>query len=213
MLTLKKRKNRKTMAEPKTSKSKLDAALGIAPDKSIDDFLNSLTIENNSAKEAVDNIDKSVKEEVENIDKELKALSFGNGFDESQKLLSIVSIDKSLKNIDDLISISKDVIKHIYENIVCTELVDSELIHAAAAFIESCHLNVKEYIDLYKDRLKFYDKVQFEMLQQKHRRELLEAKQKFEREKLDSKSIDITPTGMRTFNQEDIVNALKNQKL
>ena len=105
-------------------------------------------------------------------------------------------------------------IKHIYENIVCTELVDSELIHAAAAFIESCHLNVKEYIDLYKDRLKFYDKVQFEMLQQKHRRELLEIRQKLEREKMERNSpIDVTPTGMKTFNQEDIINALKNQTL
>ena len=200
------------MPESKTSKSKLDAALGITPDKSIDDFLNSLTIENNSAKEAVDKIDQSVKDEVANIDNEIKAISFA-GSDESKRLLSIVSIDNSLKNIDELINISKDVIKHIYENIVCTELVDSELIHAAAAFIESCHLNVKEYIDLYKDRLKFYDKVQFEMLQQKHRRELLETKQKFEREKLDAKAVDVTPTGMKTFNQEDIINALKNQAL
>lgn len=200
------------MPESKTSKSKLDAALGIAPDKSIDDFLNSLTIENNSAKEAVDKIDQSVKDEIANIDNEIKAISFV-GSDESKRLLSIVSIDNSLKNIDELINISKDVIKHIYENIVCTELIDSELIHAAAAFIESCHLNVKEYIDLYKDRLKFYDKVQFEMLQQKHRRELLEAKQKFEREKIDAKAVDITPTGMKTFNQEDVINALKNQNL
>ena len=200
------------MGQNKTSKAKLDAALGIAPDKSIDDFLNSLSLENDSAKKAVDNIDETVKKEVASIDEEIKTISTC-GSNESQRLLSIVSIDNSLKNIDDLISISKEVIKHIYENIVCTELVDGELIRSAAVFIEACHLNIKEYIDLYKDRLKFYDKVQFEMLQQKHRKELLETKQKFEREKIDAKSIDVTPSGMKTFNQEDIVNALKNQEI
>ena len=180
------------MDSQKSSKAKLDAALGISPDKSIDDFLQSLTIENDSAKNAVQKIDQSVKNEVENIDKAIIDLNNSAYENEGDRLLSIVKIDDSLKNIDELINISKDVIKHIYENIVCTELVDSELIHAAAAFIESCHLNVKEYIDLYKDRLKFYDKVKFEMLQQKHKKELLEYKHKLDMEKKNSDAIDVT---------------------
>lgn len=197
--------------KPQTSKAKLDAALGIAPDKSIDDFLESLTMENDSAKNAMEKIDQSVKKEVASIDNEMQIAS---GFqNEGDRLLSIVSIDNSLKNIDELISISKEVIKHVYENITCTELVDSELIHAAATFIESCHLNIKEYIDLYKDRLKFFDKVKFEMLQQKHKKELLEYKHKLDMEKEASKAIDITPDGMVPFDPDPIINALKNQKL
>lgn len=192
-----------------TSKEKLDAALGITPDKSIDEFLNSLTIENDSAKDTVSKIDQSVKEEVSSIDENIRSLTVDSGLNENQKVLSLVSIDKSLKNIDELISISKEVIKHIYENIVCTELVDSELIHAAATFIESCHLNIKEYIDLYKDRLKFYDKIQFEMLQQKHKKELIELKHKFDMEKKDSNAIDITD-GMTMFNHDEIINTIKN---
>ena len=201
------------MNSPKSSKSKLDAALGISPDKSIDDFLESLTIENDSAKNAVQKIDDSIKNEVESIDKAIGALNSSACQDESERLLSIVKIDDSLKSIDELISISKEVIKHVYENITCTELVDSEMIHAAAAFIESCHLNIKEYIDLYKDRLKFFDKVKFEMLQQKHKKELLDYKHKLDMEKLDAKAVDVTPEGMVEFDQDKIIEALKNQKI
>lgn len=201
------------MDSQKSSKAKLDAALGISPDKSIDDFLQSLTIENDSAKNAVQKIDQSVKNEVENIDKAIIDLNNSAYENEGDRLLSIVKIDDSLKNIDELINISKDVIKHIYENIACTELIDSELIHAAAAFIESCHLNVKEYIDLYKDRLKFYDKVKFEMLQQKHKKELLEYKHKLDMEKKNNGAIDITPTGMVEFDTDRIIEKLKDQTL
>ena len=198
--------------QSKTSKAKLDAALGIASDKSIDDFLNSLTIENESAKEAVGKIDDSVKKEVASIDCEIKALSTGGLQDYGKKAIALSNIDSSLKNIDELINISKEVIKHIYENIVCTELVDSELIHAAAAFIESCHLNVKEYIDLYKDRLKFYDKVSFEMLQQKHRLELAREKHRLDMEKKESGAIDV-PADMMSFDHDKIINDLKNNNI
>ncbi len=202
------------MTNPTTSKAKLDAVLGISPDKSIDDFLESLTVENNSAKEAVEKIDQTVKEEINSIDKEINNLTISKNIDdENQKVMSIVAIDKSLKNIDELITISKEVIKHIYENIVCTELIDSELIHAAAAFIESCHLNVKEYIDLYKDRLKFFDKVQFEMLQQKHKKELLDYKHKLDMEKKSSDAVDITDTGMVTYNHDAITQILKEENI
>lgn len=201
------------MQTSKTSKAKLDAALGIAPDKSIDDFLNSLTLENDSAKNAVSNIDQSVKNEIESIDNEIKSIATFGEDDHSKKVLSMIAIDTSLKNIDELITISKEVIKHIYENIVCTELVDSELIHAAATFIESCHLNIKEYIDLYKDRLKFFDKVQFEMLQQKNRLELVREKHRLDMEKLDSKAIDVTPDGMTTYSQDKIIEILKKENI
>lgn len=198
------------MNQNKTAKAKLDAALGIKPDTSIDDFLNSLSMENDSAKKTVDKIDSSVKEEVSTIDSAIKDMTIDSDYD--KKAMALTSIETSLKHIDELISISKDVIRHIYENIVCTELVDSELIHAAAAFIESCHLNVKEYIDLYKDRLKFYDKVRMEMILQKNRLELVREKHKLDMEKKDAGAIDV-PADMATYRQEDIINALKNQNI
>ena len=198
------------MNQNKTAKAKLDAALGISSNSSIDDFLNSLTMENDSAKNAVNKIDDTVKEEVSTIDNAIKDMSINSDYD--KKTMSLIAIETSLKNIDELISISKEVIKHIYENIVCTELVDSELIHAAAAFIESCHLNVKEYIDLYKDRLKFYDKVRFEMLQQQNRLQVLREKHKLDMEKKDSNAVEV-PADMMTFDHDKIINDLKKNNI
>lgn len=198
------------MNQNKTAKAKLDAALGISSNSSIDDFLNSLSMENDSAKNAVNKIDDTVKEEVSTIDNAIKDMSINSDYD--KKTMSLIAIETSLKNIDELISISKEVIKHIYENIVCTELVDSELIHAAAAFIESCHLNVKEYIDLYKDRLKFYDKVRFEMLQQQNRLQVLREKHKLDMEKKDSNAVEV-PADMMTFDHDKIINDLKKNNI
>lgn len=200
------------MTMKQTSKSKLDAALGITSDKTIDDFLESISLENDSAKEAVEKIDSEVKKELLSIDNEINNINNIQKSDYNDKIISITSIEKSLKNIDELIVISKDIIKHIYENIACTELVDSELIHAAATFIESCHLNIKEYIDLYKDRLKFFDKVQFEILQQKHKKELLDYKHKLDMEKEASKAIDVNTTeNMVQFDHDAISKILKNE--
>lgn len=193
-----------------TSKKKLDELLGISDGSSVDDFLNNLTVENDSAEEAISKINDDVKHEVEKID--AKIANFGNA-DDREKLMSLIDIKSSLGSIDELIEISKNVIKHVYENIVCTELVDSELIHAAAAFIESCRLNIHEYIEIYKDRAKFLNKVEFEMLQQKHRIELLDKKFELDMKKNESKAIDIVPDNMKAFNQEDVVKALKDLQL
>ena len=75
-------------------------------------------------------------------------------------------------------------------------------------------MNVKEYIDLYKDRLKFFDKVQFEMIQQKHKKELLQLKHKLDLEKMDAKSptIDIAPEGTVLFDTDGIIDFLHKQE-
>lgn len=193
--------------QPTTSKKKLDALLGIEENSSVDDFLDKLTLEDDSANNAVEIIDESVKAEVAKIDSELANIE---NKDEREKLMSLIDIKESLGSINDLIEISKGVIKHIYDNIICTELVDSDLIHAAAAFIESCRLNVHEYIDVYRDRVKFLNKVEFEMLQQKHRMQLLEKKYELDMKKKDSQALNVIPEGSKSYNQEDVVNALRD---
>ena len=195
------------MNAPTTSKKKLDAILGIDENSSVDDFLNNLSIEDSSAEDAVAKIDEGVKEQVEKID---DALANIKNKDLIEQLTSLIDIKSSLNSINELIEISKGVIKHVYDNIICTELVDSDLIHAAAAFIESCRLNVHEYIDLYRDRTKFLEKVQFEMLQQNNRMQLLEKKFELEMKKKESQAMDVIPEGSKSYNQEDVVDALRN---
>lgn len=197
------------MEQKKTAKSKLDAALGITQDSSIDDFLESLTLENDSAKKAVDKIDETIKKEVSNIDANIDTIQRIDDF--SKQSESLIQIKSSLSNIDDLITISKEIIKHIYEVVVSTELVDSEMIHAAATLIESCHLNVKEYIDLYRDRLKFCEKVQLEMLKHKNNLEILEKRHQYEMEKASQNTVDAE--GGIVYNIDDITKTLKNEQI
>lgn len=55
-------------------------------------------------------------------------------------------MDSSLKEIEDLIGLSKHMYKHVYENFIASDLIDSELLHGASSFLESIHVNIREFI-------------------------------------------------------------------
>lgn len=52
----------------------------------------------------------------------------------------------SLREVEDMISLSKKMFKHIAESILTTDLVDSELVQAASKLLESIHINIAEFI-------------------------------------------------------------------
>lgn len=64
-----------------------------------------------------------------------------------------------MKEVEDLITLSKQMYIHIHEGIMSSELIDSELIGAASKFLESMHINIAEFISLYRDKQKFIEKV------------------------------------------------------
>lgn len=90
------------------------------------------------------------------------------------------------------------------------ELVDSDAVHSLASLMESSHLAVKEYIDLYRDRLNFYDKVRMEQIKHQHKLEELDHKHKLDMEKLNSKQVQTIDVQNEStpFNQEDIIKQL-----
>lgn len=55
-------------------------------------------------------------------------------------------MDHSLKEVEDLIALSKKMFKHIADSILTTDLVDSELVQAASKLLESIHINIAEFI-------------------------------------------------------------------
>jgi sensor c-di-GMP phosphodiesterase-like protein len=55
-------------------------------------------------------------------------------------------MELSMKEIEDMIDLSKKLFKHIYMNITSSDLIDSELIAAAAKMLESIHINIAEFI-------------------------------------------------------------------
>jgi hypothetical protein len=55
--------------------------------------------------------------------------------------------------------------------------------------MESTKLTVSEYINLYKDRLSFYDKIRLENLKHKNDMEKIKYKHDLDMEKINSKNI------------------------
>lgn len=188
------------------STKKINEALGIS---NIDDFLSDLDVKDDV--EQLEDIDNSMKENIEKIDNQIQTYN-----EQGVTKIDIYDIQSSLSEIKDLINISKDTIKHVYDSLVLSELVDSELVSAFAKLMESTKLTVSEYIQLYKDRLAFYDKVRFESLKHKNDMEKIKYKHDLDMEKINSrtKTIDIennNNNNNNAYTQEDIIKMLEEE--
>lgn len=93
-------------------------------------------------------------------------------------------MDASLREVEEMIDLSKQLFKHIYENIVSSDLLDSELIEAAAKMLESVHVNIGEFLQLYRDKQRFAEKIRVMVFQQEQKKELMLLKHKLDMEKL-----------------------------
>ena len=138
-----------------STKQKIDKLLGIQDDSSIDDLLNDLTKDNETVSASMSEITSEIKEDLQKVDEQLGLVS-DNG---SNSILVLSDIEKSMKEVEELISLSKLMFKHIYENIVSSELCDSELIGSTAKMLEAIHINISEFINLYKDKERFIEKI------------------------------------------------------
>lgn len=86
--------------------------------------------------------------------------------------------------------------------------------HSAAAFLESIHVNVAEFISIYKAKTKFVEKIKLMVFQQQQRIELAELKHRHNlellREKEKGNAVDAQQGegGGYVFNTDDIVKSL-----
>ena len=55
-----------------------------------------------------------------------------NGMSSPRTLLQLSDMELSLKEVEELISLSKQMFKHIADSILSSDLIDSELVHAAS---------------------------------------------------------------------------------
>jgi len=74
--------------------------------------------------------------------------------------------------------------KHIYESIISCELCDSELIGAAGKLLEAIHINIAEFISLYRDKQKYIERIKIMTFQQEQRKELMKLKHQLDMEKI-----------------------------
>lgn len=191
------------------SYDKLNKALGIT---GIDDFLNDLTIEESSIKDLATEltvIDSSVKTTVQNIDAQLSTYNFNQ-----IENINIPSVETSLNDIRELINQSKTIIKHIYENIITSDLIDSELVSSIGKLMEAAHLTIAEYIDLYKNRLRFLDTIKLKMFEHNQRKDMELYKHQLAMERMRAKLDNSAMDGQENttaYKQEDIIKLLADQ--
>lgn len=184
-----------------TTKQKIDDLLGIKEGGTIDDFLNDLQMETDQVSATLSTLNNGMKQTVEDIDKSITSLSCNVG---ENSVLTMSQVDNSLGELRDLIDISKKVIMHVYESVITTDLVDSELIGAMAKLIEATHINIADYIDLYKQRVAYYDKLKIMNYQQQQKIELMRLKHELDMKKLEGKNVTATPENMMSYTYEDI---------
>lgn len=191
-----------------SSKQKLDELFGITDSQSIDDFLDNMSLEADKVQETMSTIDDSVKQNLENIDRQMEiAKTSGNS------ILALQTMDLSLKEVEELIGVSKQLFKHIAEQILTTDLIDSEAIGSAAKLLEGIHINIAEFINMYKEKSRFVDKIKLLTFQQEQKKELMRLKHQFDMEKIqnktDSKTIDAESV---TFDYDALIKSLDNEE-
>ena len=192
-----------------TTKEKIDQALGISCGKSMDEMLDELNIDEKAVHETLDGFDSTLQAAVEKIDEKALDLQRGVG----NGVLAISDMTASLKEIEGLISEAKEVFLHIKENIVSTDLIDSELIQGAAKFLEAMHVNIAEFISIYKQKSKFVEKIKLMIFQQQQRIELAELKHRqnlelIEAKKKEPETVDAQDGGME-FDTDAVVKSMQ----
>ena len=197
-----------------TTKEKMDAILGITGGQSVDEFLDDLQLDTGKIQDAISNIDNAVKSTVQNIDDSISSIENNN-----QQCTSIQLSDMqlSLKEVEELIVLSKQMFKHIAESILSSDLIDSELVHAVSVLMESIRLNIVEFIQIYKSKQQFLDKVRYSMLQQQQKKELMALKHQYDLAKIKAAKAEdqnvVNAENTVTYSQEDIVKMLdRNEK-
>jgi hypothetical protein len=196
----------KTENEKLTPKQKLDKALGISEDQSIDDVLEGLTAEKETAEKKLEPVKAEVQKSLQKIDSELQKASKPDDFQHVDNL----KIEESLAEIKSLIDVSKGMILKIYNEISTSSLLDPEMIAAAATLIETARENVADYLALYRSRLEFYDQIRLEQLKQANKKELLRMKYDLENGKAGKSNSSDIP--MMNFSQEQIIKILNDEE-
>lgn len=163
-----------------SQQEKLDALFGITQGQDIDTFLSGLTMDDAQQKQndvlsAINElsvVDQTLKDKIAQVQSDPllnQACQYGLS---SQ----IASIDHSLAELEDIVNLSKDIIRHVHASILATPLIDSEAVQAYSKLVESIHINISEFISIYRDKQSFANKIRYAMFDQQQKKDLLRYK-------------------------------------
>ena len=191
----------------KLAKEKLDEALGIDPNGSIDDLFSGLDLNDEKGityKDAFNRIGSEVQDSIKEIDSNIQTIK-SNEIANVQS--EIFDLNENLKNVSELISISKGIILHLYNTIVSSELIDAELVASAASFITAAQSSISEYLTLYRERMRFYDTIRIKMLEHENKEKELRLKAELFNKKSQPEEAQIE--NMTAYSQEKIIKTLQ----
>lgn len=208
--------NQMTNSQKLTTKQKIDSVLGIQPGESIDDFLDALKFDSQQIEKSFNSVDTLVVSKLNELDGKIEEIQK----DPSQvTTLQMNDLTMSLKEIEDLVKISTNMFKHIYDNIISSDLIDSELVGSIAKLLESIHVNIAEFISIYKSKQKFIEKIKLMVFAQEQKKEMLAIKHKYDMELLELKNNNdinqnsIQGSGNYIFDTDDIVKSLSDNTI
>jgi len=114
-----------------------------------------LSLDEDKISSAMKSIDSKVAENAKAIEECQSSLNDAS----SKAVVQIESLDASLKEIEDMVFLSKNVLKHVAESILATPLIDSEAVQALSKLLESIHISISEFIQVYRDKQDFVNRV------------------------------------------------------
>lgn len=205
-----------------TQQEKLDALLGITGGQDLDTYLDGLSLDeavqkNDEALSGIEQLsalDQSMKDKMEELYGMSSSLTNAASNDQSMQM---VSMDHSLKELEEMVDMSKDVIKHVQQSILATPLIDSEAVQAYSKLVESIHISISEFIGVYRDKQNFANKIRYALFDKEIKKELMDHKAKLQKElmllKDGPKSIDAdnVETSSRPWNVDQVTKILDNR--
>ena len=195
--------------EKRSNVEKLNEVLGI---ESIDDVLDSLSVEKNDEQFNITlaEIDDHVKQQMQTLDKQTDL------YKNNPANFNVHTMESALNEVSGLIEVSKGIIQKVYEYVKTSDLLDPEVIGAGAKMIEAARLAVCDYVEMYKKQIDHFNKIQMEMIKQRHKLEAMDYKVKCDVDKarqLDDKKDEGEDINLMEYTQERIVQAMKEVRL
>ena len=206
-----------------TQQEKLDAIFGITGGQDLDSFLSGLSLDQAIEKkdEALSAIDQlsSMDKDIQHKIEEIQMMPMSMNMPMNELSIQMMSTDHALKELEEMVELSKDIIKHVHSSILATPLIDSEAVQAYSKLIESIHISISEFIGVYRDKQNFINKVKFAIFDQQQKKDLLKYKADLQKELMLAKEgpkrvdADNIETNQQAWNVEQITKILSHQDM
>jgi len=172
----------------KGSTDKINEALGIGEGESIDDVLAGFDDE-------LSNIETNMQSAVDKIDNELATQSG-----------DIHSLTQSLGELSDLIKTSKAMLSDVYDYVSSSEIMDPDVIGAGADLLKASNELIREYLDLYKEKLRHFNSIEMEMIKAQNRKDLEQFKHDLKNQGGETEEV----TDVVEYTQESVVKVISD---